>query len=211
MRRSAILIAGVIICTAASAQKITEKQLSFSGKESVVLNIGIADSIGIQTWNKNEVSVKASVNINDNKDNDAYEISFGEKDKSVIIKADFKKDYFKGKNNCCNTSDILWVVFLPENVPFSVETINANITINGKTDGMNVKTISGFIDLADSPVKKADLDLSTISGSIYTNYDLDLSGGHSDHSSGIKAKLNNGGALIKLATISGDIFLRKAD
>ena len=109
------------------------------------MNIQIADTINLHTWNKNEVFVTASVNVNDNKDNDAYIISFDETGNTVGINAKFKDQYFKGKKNCCNETDISWEVYVPEKTDFSIETINGNITITGQTGKMNVKSISGDI------------------------------------------------------------------
>jgi hypothetical protein len=193
------------------AQQIIEKQLEFSGKESLSLKIQIADSINIQTWNKNEVYVKASVNINENKDNEAYITSFDESGSSLTINAKFKDNYFKGKNNCCNNTDIYWQVFIPEKTKFSVETINANVTITGQTRQMNIKSISGYIDLTEPAGKQADIDFSTISGRMYSNHEFALNKMHSGIPLKISEKLNNGGDPIKLETISGDIYFRKSN
>ncbi len=181
----------------------------FSGKGALSLKIQIADSIKIQTWNKNEVYVKASVNINDNKDNDAYLTSFDDSGNTVVVDAKFKDNYFKGRNNCCNQSIIFWQVFMPEKTRFSVETINADVTITGQTREMKVKSISGYIDLAVPANKQADLDFSTISGRMYSNHDLAPERMHSGIPLKISEKLNSGGDPIKLETISGDIFFRK--
>lgn len=193
------------------AQQIIEKHMDFTGRQSVALNIQITDSINIQTWNKNEVYAKASININDNKDNQAYEVTFDDNGKAMGVNARFREDYFKGKKNCCNETDIYWVVYIPENTDFSVETIDGNVTIKGRTKDMKVKSISGFIDLALPESKKADLDFSTISGMMYTNLKLALNKTHGEMPSKIETKLNNGGDQIKLETISGDIFLRKSN
>jgi hypothetical protein len=175
------------------------------------MKIQIADSINIQTWNKNEVYAKASVNVNDNKDNDGYETSFDETGNSVAINANFKDKYFKGRhNNCCNESKIYWQVFIPEKVRFSVETIDGNVTITGQTDEMKVKSISGFIDLTVPQAKHADIDFSTISGRMYSNLDLIQTKEYSGIPMKINQKLNSGGDLIKLETISGDIYFRKS-
>ena len=192
------------------AQQIIEKHIVFSGKDALTLKIQIADSIKIQTWNKNEVYVKASVNINENKDNDAYLTSFDDSGNNVIVEAKFKDNYFKGRKNCCNESDIYWQIFIPENTRFSVETINADVTITGQTKEMKVKSISGYIDLAVPANKQADLDFSTISGRMYSNHDLAPTKMHSGIPLKISEKLNSGGDLIKLETISGDIFFRKS-
>jgi hypothetical protein len=211
MKTSAILIlSGLFICQV-QGQQIIEKHLDFAGKESVTLKIQIADSINIETWNKNEIYVKASVNINDNKDNAAYETSFDEAGSSVIVKANFRENYFKGKNNCCNEAEIFWQVYIPEKAKLSVESINADITIKGQTSEMNVKSISGYIDLAVPDNKQADIDFSTISGMMYSNHKLSLDKSHTGIPSRITEKLNNGGTPIRLETISGDIYFRKSN
>jgi hypothetical protein len=211
MKTYGLLVAFWLCLCPLQAQQIIEKHISFSGKEALSLNIQIADSINIQTWNKDEVYLKASVNINDNKDNAAYETSFEEDGNKILVKANFQDKYFKGKKNCCNQSEIYWTVFIPENKRFSVETIDGNITVRGKTREMNVKSISGFIDLAVPSGKQADLDFSTISGRMYSDLDVRGNKSHSGIPLKLNEKLNSGGDVIKLETISGDIFLRKSN
>jgi DUF4097 and DUF4098 domain-containing protein YvlB len=103
------------------------------------------------------------------------------------------------------------VVYIPENADFSVETINGNIIISGETAEIRARSISGYIDLAIPPQRKADLKMHTISGTMYTNIELPTSrrikqiGGGS-----VNAELNGeGGKSIDLETISGNIFFRK--
>jgi len=211
MKTGTVLVVVWLCFSSIQAQQIIDRHIDFSGKESLSLKIQIADSINLQTWNKNEVYVKASVNINENKDNEAYITSFDDAGKIVVINANFKDKYFKGKNNCCNETDIYWQVFIPEKTKFSIETINADVTITGQTREMKVKSISGYIDLAVPANKQADIDFSSISGTMYSNHQLALNKQHSGIPSKIAEKLNNGGAPIKLETISGDIFFRKSD
>lgn len=210
MKRLIIISLVWLSFTVASAQIITEKTINFAGKEAINLKIQIADSINIVTWTKNEVYIKASVSINDNKDNEAYETSFSDKDNFVTVTGSFKENYFKGKDNCCNESDIYWQVYIPENSKILVETINADITIKGQTGEMKVKSISGYIDLAVPSSKKADLKLSTISGRMYSDHKLSHEKVHSSIPYKIEEKLNNGGTPIQLETISGDIYFRKS-
>jgi len=210
MKTSTIIIVILLCFGSIQAQQIIEKHFNFSGKESVSLNIQIADSINLQTWNKNEVYIKASVNINDNKDNEAYLTSFNEEGFALVVNAKFHDKYFKGKKNCCNESVISWQVFIPENTDFDIETINANIDIAGKTKKMNVKSISGYIDLSVPANRQAEINFSTISGTIYSNHELKSNSKGNGVPSVITGKLNNGCSPIKLETISGDIFFRKS-
>ena len=211
MKTNTILVVLWLCISTTQAQQIIEKHIGFSGKDALTLKIQIADSIKIQTWNKNEVYVKASVNINENKDNDAYITSFDDSGNNVVVDAKFRDNYFKGRKNCCNETDIYWQIFIPEKTRFSVETINADVTITGHTKEMKVKSISGYIDLAVPADKQADLDFSTISGRMYSNHDLALTKMHSGIPLKIFEKLNSGGDPIKLETISGDIFFRKSN
>jgi hypothetical protein len=202
----ALLCAGTI-----HAQQKIEKHLSFSGKENISLNIQIADSINVQTWDKKEVYTEASININDNADNAAYVTSFTETSDGVTVNAKFKEDYFKGRNDCCNKTNIWWRVFIPVKTNVTIETINADLTLKGETGKMNLKTISGYIDLAVAEKKPANLDFSTISGTIYSNLNLTPEKEGNGVPVKIKDTMNNGGSAIKLETISGDIFFRKAE
>jgi len=59
--------------------------------------------------------------------------------------------------------------------------------------------------------KEADLDFSTISGTMYSDLELALNQKHNSVPSRITEKINNGGPLIKLETISGDIYFRKSN
>ena len=211
MKTITILVVMLLCFSTVKAQQIIEKHIDFSGKDFLSMKIQIADSINVQTWNKNEVYLKASVNINENKDNDAYITSFDEDGKTVAVKANFKDNYFKGKKNCCNETDIYWQIFMPEKTKFSVETINADITITGLTREMNVKSISGYIDLTEPSTKQAEIDFSTVSGRMYSNHAIALSKEHSGIPLKINEKLNNGGDPIRLETISGDIYFRRSN
>lgn len=212
------IIAMILFCMLSCftyAQKIVEKHLNYATGKGIELNLQIADSIRIITWNKNEVYAKASININDNKDNDIYTTNFDESGGKVKVKAHFDEDKsrqtWSDSCNCrCTRSKIYWDLYIPENASFSVETINGDITITGKTGEIKAHSISGFIDLALAEARKADLKMSTISGTIYTNVAItkpkSRRGGNS-----VSSEYNGGGENVELETISGDIFLRKAE
>ena len=125
------------------AQKIIEKHLAFASNQSIKLDIQIADSIRIITWNKNEVYTKASVN---NKDNDVYLTDFNEKGNTIEVKANFddkkKVGYSDSCHCCCNyKSDIYWDIYIPEQSDFSIETINGNIIIEGNTKEIKIVSL----------------------------------------------------------------------
>lgn len=204
----------------ARAQKIIEKHITFSPKNFVSMNFQISDSIHIITWKKDEVYIRSSIDVNDNQDNDDYKMVFDESGSTINVSAKLETDNIrrskKDSGNCCcccnYRTKIYHEVYIPENADFSVETINGNIIINGNTAEIRAKSISGFIDLAIAPDRKAEVKMHTITGTMYSNIDLPASrhikqvGGGS-----ITAELNGGGGKeIELNTISGNIFFRKA-
>lgn len=197
------------------AQKIVEKHMNFAQNQSIKLDIQIADSIRIITWNKKEVFAKASVDINNNKNNDVYITEFNEQGNTIEVTAKFddvkKVGYNDSCNCCCNyNSKIYWDIYIPEQSDFSVETIDGNIIIEGNTDAIKAHSISGFIDLSFASSRKADLKMSTISGTIYTDLAMN-SASKRNGGNDINTEYNGGGENIELETISGDIFLRKAN
>jgi hypothetical protein len=210
MKNSFLLLLLCIMTHMTAAQRTIDKHLNFSPGAKIDLNIQIADSIRIITWNKNEVYIKASININDNKDNDDYEWTFDEQ-QGVRINAKLKerKNWSNNwKDNYHYRSTIYCDIYVPQAAAFSVETINGNITITGKTAAIKAYSISGFIDLSFSPDRKADIKLNTVSGTVYT--DLVLSArSQSSVPTYISEKYNGGGENIDLKTVSGDIYLRK--
>ena len=201
------------------AQKVVEKHATVSANGHVTLNIQIADSIRVITWNKNEAYIKATVDVNDNKNNDDYEWAFDDANGDLDVKAKFKNNMgrvYKADCNCtCNYESKIYVeVYVPENANISVETINGDITITGKTADVRAHTISGFVDFAVTPDTKAYLKMNTISGTMYSNVDLGLDNKEKSvrHVGGsdVNVSLNGGGKRIELETISGDIYFRKA-
>ena len=220
------------------AQKIIDKHIPFSPKDFVAMNFQISDSIRIMTWKKDEVYIHSSIDVNDNQDNDDYKMVFEESGKMINVSAKLETGNIRRRrsgdsthhsgdsvrhvgdvtvysDNCCCCCDnyhthIIHVVYVPENVDFSVETINGNITIVGNTAEIRAKSISGYIDLAIAPDRKADLKMHTITGTMYSNIELPASRRIKQVGGGmVRAELNEGGKSIDLETISGDIFFRK--
>lgn len=80
----------------------------------------------------------------------------------------------------------------------------------------SISLVSGFIDITLPLDTKADFKLSSISGEIYTDMDIDLRGGDNEGNMQriggnrmIEGTINGGGVEVGLKTISGEIYLRK--
>ena len=213
MKNSILVLLLCIGLLPAMAQRIVEKHIDFAPSGYVRMNFQISDSIRIITWKKNEVYIKSSINVNHNQNNDDYKMVFGETGNTINVSAKLEYKSNDSCNCCCNVhSQIMHEVYIPENADFSVETINGNIIITGNTAEIRAKSISGFIDLAITPQRKADLKMRTISGTMYSNIELNAMSRRIKQVGGgtVSAQLNGGGGKeIDLETISGNIFFRK--
>jgi DUF4097 and DUF4098 domain-containing protein YvlB len=101
---------------------------------------------------------------------------------------------------------------VPANLEFSLKTISGQIEIEGTLGKMDVNSISGFIDYTIPQASKARIDLSTISGNVYSNLNFDEKATKEISWVGTKRNLtlNGGDVAVALKTISGDIYLRKS-
>ncbi|MDN5215607.1 DUF4097 family beta strand repeat-containing protein [Fulvivirgaceae bacterium BMA12] len=80
----------------------------------------------------------------------------------------------------------------------------------------NISSVSGTIDISLPADLPANLDISSISGEIYSDFDLQLK--KADHHKGLekigggrktKATINGGGIKLVFSSISDDVYVRK--
>lgn len=206
------------------SQKVVEKSSPIKPNEELILDFEFADKITVTTWDKNEVYVKANISINDNEDNDHFNLDINKKTYGIEFESEIdnmkslqtrKRVVDKDGDVTIYNSiemDLYFEVKVPKNVEIKIETINGDIEIKNVLGKMDIKTISGFIDIT-LPVKhNADLDLSTISGGMYSDFEFNNEKNNGYYHYGkhdLSKRLNNGGNKIYLETISGDIYLRK--
>ena len=94
-------------------------------------------------------------------------------------------------------------------------TISGNIQVKfgaTPTEPSAVSSVSGNVDVTLPAPAKISLSMRSISGEIYTDFDLSLGGSGLHHVGGqtVEGRANGGGTTLSLKTISGDIFVRKA-
>lgn len=216
-----------LMATSISAQRIVEERMPLNKDQTVKLDFDFANSIIVKSWDKNEVYVKATVNINNNENNEDFRFIKRKGESYASIKS--KIDNLK--NLSCNTIiiedgdttylngkgpnlDIDFEVLMPAESELKMETINGDIELHKLTGPLDISTINGEIDLFINKNRKVDLSLKTINGTMYTDLDMDISptknnlckvGGNVD------TKLNGGGIDVNLETINGTIYIRKVN
>lgn len=99
--------------------------------------------------------------------------------------------------------------------PVVANTISGDILVKfgaTPTQPSAISSVSGDVDVTLPAPARISLSMRSISGEIYTDFDLSLGGNGLRHVGGqtVEGRANGGGAALSLKTISGDIFVRKA-
>jgi hypothetical protein len=212
MKRSLLFIGLLLTFNNLIAQKLVTKNQQSNGIKDVYVHAKFADKIEVKNWNKNEISVQASVNIDDNKHNDYFTLKTSTIGNSFTVKSDYG-DYFKkhrnyysrktkdGDCNCYNenTMSINYVIYVPKNMELKVKSISGSVAANSYVGPLNLDLISGNITIKkhskdmylktisgdiDIVVSDATFDAKTLSGGVYSDLDIDFTSNKKNKYSG---------------------------
>lgn len=217
----------------AAAQTVIEKSAPVGAGQSVALELKFASSIRVRPATDGQLRVRATVSINQNKLNDAFSMRLTEAGSTVTVAADLDKnrlaqaqpgdcpdstshsyygDWKKGRPApVC--ADLTYDVTLPAGTALRITTIDGNIDVQGLTGELQAKSISGFVDVSWPAARGASVALKTISGEVYTDQDVAFSNRRDNPIVGyeVKGTLAGGsGPALRLESISGDVFFRRA-
>jgi lia operon protein LiaG len=99
--------------------------------------------------------------------------------------------------------------------PLVISTISGGVNVAfselSKDRSISIATVSGSLDVT-LPAKAAfNLEMGTVSGSMYSDFDLQSNKDDMRRVGGgdLRAQVNGGGVDVKLTTVSGSIYLRK--
>ena len=92
-----------------------------------------------------------------------------------------------------------------------LNSISGGIEIKGYRGAIRAKSISGFVDFSSPSSQGLDVAFKSVTGEIYTDFDMKLDEGSTAWSKRLNRSVNGGGKKIALETVSGDIFFRKAN
>ncbi len=206
------------------AQKIIKKSFPYHKGMQVTMNLKFGDTVRVHAWNKPEIYLKASVEINKNKLNDALVMKTDQTGQTLNVSTDFDKQMIKNAdcddcsgNSTIHThgsvicSHIYYDIYAPAGTDLKLKSISANMIIRNMTGPVYAKTISGFVDMNWPKEKGADLYLKSISGELYSNLNIQFS----NHKKTVPlvgyqldGTIHSGGPVIHLESISNNIYLR---
>ena len=221
----------------ATAQKIVERQETIAAGQRVVLNLRQADHIRVRAGKAGQLTLKATVSINQNQLNDAYLLDVDRAGNELQVSADLDKEKLRTATpgNCpdgqgshygstwTNTENgkttrngvcvaIDYDITVPPGVDLRVSTISGDISLTGLQGAVQAKSISGDVDLTWPRTKGAELALKTISGEVYADPAVAFSNRRDNPVVGYEVHgtwQGGGGPAVKLESISGDVFFRQ--
>ncbi len=177
-----ILVLG-LLSLPTQAQKVVEKNIPLNANKKVVMTIKLASNIEVKTWDKKEVYIKATVDIDNGKYNDYYKLNTKTKNNTIYVESDYgnlleKKGVEQLKKEDQGTKIIIakkshktngvninsqYILYVPKNIELNIVSTTGNTDVKEYVGTLSTDLISGNINI---DTYKGDLKLKTISGNI---------------------------------------------
>lgn len=222
----------LLICLLSSVsllaqQDVYEKTLKFKDQR-IDLRADFASQVSVSNWDKDEVKIKITYELNGGELNEAVDIDLREQSHRIKLKVDVDEKMMRNSNvrDCDKEDAMTWgsrngprvcadiyvEVFMPKGTDLVLESVVADVLLTGEFEELDVKTVTGDIDLTWPEKHGADMQLKTVNGSIYTDFDFKSTmdkGLPIISSHDLETVYKDGGRYMKLETVTSDIYLRK--
>ena len=146
--------------------------------------------------------------------------------KNIRVKIDYSNPFTNEKLIISDFSNELEVKTLNPGMelinmtgPLTVHAINGDVKIVitelSQESPTSITSINGDLDITLPANTKADIEMSTIHGGLYTNHDIELDKDEDKSNmkliggGDINGKLNGGGVGLDLNSVNGSVYLRK--
>ncbi|MBV6642103.1 MAG: hypothetical protein KI791_15400 [Cyclobacteriaceae bacterium] len=200
-------------CLTGVAQTTYQEKADITTQNQVNVDFPFTDEIVIKIWDKKEAFIEARVTINEGEDDAMFAIEKSVTSSTIEFLMD--KDQWKGneKKRDCWTSEIFITIYLPASMGVSAKTISGDIITHYFDQPLELKTISGNIDLTIESNKGLDFRAKTISGDVYSDLEITYPQGKDGLRKfvgmDVDGRIRQGGKKSSFETISGSVFLRK--
>lgn len=227
MKKFILCLLSLLTISAFGQEEVFEKTIALKDQR-VDIHADLANLITISNWDRSEVKVKVTYELNGGALNKAVELDLSEQKHRILLKMDINERLFRNTNvSDCDDKEAMWwggrddsrvcsnimiEVFMPARKDLEVETVISDVFIEGRYNDLDVKTVTGDIDLTWPEQDGAEMELKTVNGIIHTNFNFSNSkkkglpqiSGHE-----VETIYKNGERYLRLETVTSDIYLRK--
>lgn len=229
------------------AQKNIEERMPINNATSIELDFQYANAT-ISSWDGEDIQITGSVNINNNEENEKFDLALRTENDQIFIQSkvkDFPKKYtnWKGCNkdscrgeshSCCSLTKVNLVIKIPKGVALDIHAkygdlnldlselkslqveniygaVTASIKFNSIKEEIKLASKYSFVDVSLPRNVKADVELRSSYGEIFTNLDLKVPLKNQlkkVRATVIHARLNGGGQKLLVQASYDNIYLR---
>ncbi len=203
------------------------KELIYTGQR-LKIDADLASSIILTESSDKVFKAKVLYNLNNGELNEAVEVDLSNENGRIRLEIDLNERMARSNQNSdCKDENASWwgdewggrvcadiqvEIQIPSGAKIEIETVIADVLLQGDYEEVDVKSVTGNIDL-DWPERKGfQLEMKTVNGSIYTNYDFKPGGNESlplISAHEFDTEWGNGKYFVRLETVTSDIYLRK--
>lgn len=225
MKKFSLLLLTVISLNV-QAQKTLEKEIAY-GQQIIAADLTFASAIEVKTWNKPAIKIEASIETEDKKYTEMYELEVKSNGATIEISSN-AKDLFEAyrEEHSSRYSDLKhefnYTLFVPEDVKLEVtsvtgsvfsEFLQGDIHIDLVTGNADIENFKGHLDLKsvtgkiNLPVKDSSYSAKTVMGTIHGNSDPEAEKKIKFIGEEINRYLKDSRNRLILNTVTGDIYL----
>ncbi len=224
-----------LISLGVQAQRTIEKDFDYKG-QVIDLDVKFASEIEVKTWDTPSVYFKASLETEEGKYLEYYELDVQESDQEIQITAKaeplFKKFHEewerehpdkKHRSYTGDTYDFQYILYVPKGTTFKVSSINGNLTASEIDGDFTAELINGNIAISeyagtlklntingeiDLKMMNTRLVAETIHGNIYADGSMKLKTTDRYIGQKVEGNFDKGTSILLLNTINGNMYLR---
>jgi DUF4097 and DUF4098 domain-containing protein YvlB len=214
----------VLIGLNAQAQRNVEKEVAYKG-QPVTVEFAFASDIEMKTWNRSAIRIEASVDTEEKKYTEQYELQVNSSNSNIEISSNMKEllegynVQFGNRNEL--KQEIFYTLYVPKGVELELSSVTGSVAskslkgdfkIDLVVGDVDIKKFEGTLDLnsvtgkLNLPVKNSSYSAKTVMGDIHGN-DPAAEKKKGFIGQEMIKELQNSKNKVTLTTVTGNIYL----
>ncbi len=197
-------LAVILFGNKGNAQKRYFKSFPAGNISMLRINIPLADTIIIDTWEKDSFAIEGYINVNQNTENDSLIIDLKNTSEELVFNTDLQIQKYEASVNLSSpriVTDIRWVIKMPsKNKQVHVSSHTAYIWLRRNPSKTFIKSTTGHVFIDNTYERNVTMSVMSFHGRIQTKrFPI------SKKSTSYTFQLGNGRDQLSIHTVGGDI------